>query len=305
MSLNFKYNMVGKKVTKENLRITCEYCGRTIDTAQDDHCPSCGAVYDTNKALLEHRKRQEEQRRLQRERQQQEAKQRQLKMEQERNAAQTQRVINSGISAFNRVLGIFRRGCLVPVITVVIIGMVLGLMIIFAFLDKDNAHTGTGYETEPTTTQLVPAPEDVPTEVNFGETAEMLDYTVLCDRMEVYDYPYRAPKEGFYYAKFHFIVVNNGDDKHYVPGEMLCQYEKDGYKLQASECTVRAEDLGTRIGFTTIYPDSAAEGWVYHEVPKDTDLMLKYNNLVTIRIPADSLTVPENAPAQEETTPQE
>ena len=60
MSLNFKYKPTGKQVIPENIRITCEYCGRTIDTATDDHCPSCGAVYDANAHLQEHKRRQEE-----------------------------------------------------------------------------------------------------------------------------------------------------------------------------------------------------------------------------------------------------
>ena len=76
MSLNFKYNLIGKKVIPENLRITCEYCGRTIDTSTDDHCPSCGAVYDANAHLQEHKRRQEELRKMKLER-------KQLEMEQQ------------------------------------------------------------------------------------------------------------------------------------------------------------------------------------------------------------------------------
>lgn len=283
MSLNFKYNLIGKKVIPENLRITCEYCGRTIDTATDDHCPSCGAVYDANAHLQEHKRRQEELRKMKLER-------KQLEMEQQKAAIQTERNIREGLSIVRRVLDTLRRGCMIPVILVILIAVIFLFVGIFRIFSITDSGSNTGYETPPAQTTQ-PQIQETPTEVAFNEKADMLRYSVICDKMEEYHYPWAAPQEGFYYVRLHLIVANKGEEKLQVPEEMLCQYEKDGYKLQAEENTIRSEDLNTRINLTNIHPDSAAEGWVYYEVPLDTDLILKYDEYITIRIPAESLSV--------------
>ena len=162
--------------------------------------------------------------------------------------------------------------------------------IIFRIFSITDSGSNTGYETPPAQTTQ-PQIQETPTEVAFNEKADMLRYSVICDKMEEYHYPWAAPQEGFYYVRLHLIVANKGEEKLQVPEEMLCQYEKDGYKLQAEENTIRSEDLNTRINLTNINPDSAAEGWVYYEVPLDTDLILKYDEYITIRIPAESLSV--------------
>lgn len=293
MSLNFKYNMTGKKVIPENIRITCEYCGRTIDTATDDHCPSCGAVYDKNVYLQQHKQRQEDLRKMKLERQKLEMEQQKAEVEQRRNAAKTHQSIREGISIFNRVIDTLRRGCMIPVVIAILAVVVLLFAGIYNIFSDEDRIGNTGYETPPTQTTQ-PAIVETPTEAAFGEKAEMLQYSVVCDKIEVYDYPYQAPQEGFYYARLHLIVANKTAEKLQVPGEMVCQYEKEGYKLQAEENTISSSDLNTRIYYTVIHPDSAAEGWVYFEVPVGADLILKYDEYVTIHIPA------EHCPAAEE-----
>lgn len=292
MSLNFKYKPTGKQVIPENIRITCEYCGRTIDTATDDHCPSCGAVYDANAHLQEHKRRQEELRKMKLERQQMEMKRQKMEMEQQQAAIRAERNVREGFSIVRRVLNTLRKGCMIPVILVILIAVLFLFVGIFKIFSATGNEGNTGYETPPT---QVTQPEitEVPTEVTFGEKAEMIGYSVVCDKMEVYHYPWSDPKEGFYYVRLHLIVANKGEEKLQIPGEMLCQYEKGGYKLQAEENTIRSEDLNTRINLISVHPDSAAEGWVYYEVPLDTDLILKYDEYITVHIPADSLSVTE------------
>lgn len=280
MSNNFKYTREMERDPQQDTRIACEYCGGLIDTATDSHCRSCGGTYMHNSQYRQLRKTNLEDKKLEMEDKKLEMEEKRLEMAERQAAMKRNQQIQDSTAVFSKIL---RFGCLIPVILMVLFFTVIVVTGLFMYIRGDLNDNPV---------QPIPSTEapivETPTEVGFKESAEMIQYSVICDKMEEYDYPWREPKNGFYYVKLHLIVTNKSDEKWLVPAEMLCQYEKDGYLLQAIVNTIRSDDLDTKIYNTAVFPGSSAEGWVYFEVPLDTDLILRYDENVTIRIDAQN-----------------
>ena len=97
-------------------------------------------------------------------------------------------------------------------------------------------------------TEATPAPiVETPTEVGFNESAELIQYSVICDKVEEYYYLYDKPQEGFRYLRMHLIITNKTDEDFYVWDSMKCTYMKGDYEINAEANTIHSSDLSTKI----------------------------------------------------------
>ena len=264
-----------------HIKITCEHCGCIIDISEGNVCENCGAVHDSSKHIQQYNDMQRKMNKLKIETA--EAELEGIRLSNARKKQQLYSSKNKKKSTVKTILKIW-------------IAMAVSIMVLSTiglFLSGDW-RTSYEYSSE-TIIEAEPEIVETPTEVSFGETAELIQYSVICDKVEQYDYPWTKPKEGFYYVNIHIIVSNKTDKTRYAPrdDDMICRYIDNGYTMAAERCTISSNDLGTKISYNTIDKQSSTAGSVYYEVPLNTDLIFVYDDYVTINIPAESIVMLE------------
>jgi len=196
-----------------------------------------------------------------------------------------------------------RRPSKAPVLAVSICIIAVAMIFIVSVYSNIRQYTEISYWTDPdfeeseevVETEAPLEPVEEPVTVGFGESADLNQYSVVCDKMEEYYYPWQDPIEGFYYVKLHLVVTNHSDEEMEVSRDIICQYEENGYAMQAQENTIRSEDLNTKIYYNIMSPGSSTQGWVYYEVPLNTDLILKYDEYITIHVASENCVMLEAA----------
>jgi hypothetical protein len=118
---------------------------------------------------------------------------------------------------------------------------------------------------------------ETPVEVGFNEKAELIQYSVLCDKIEDYRMNWNDPKEGFGFVRLHLVITNKTQNNLKVWDAMRCTYLKNENYIDAD--TLNGDE---RIYGKTIKPGSTADGWVYFEIPYGADIKLYCGEYVTI-----------------------
>lgn len=256
------------------MRIQCEYCGAFIDVRKDDACPNCGATFDKNSRLHQIMQAEKENAEIQKE-------ETKLRLEGQRLQNERTRIENE-IRRQKATAGnpqVKQKKFVSGIIVLIAAGIFLSVCA--------RVFSGT---TEVMENHIPPVTEasvvEVPVEVSFGEKASTSTYSVVCDAVEEYDYPWESPQEGYQYVGIHFIVTNISEKEILSDEPVLCSYKNGDYLVQAENPTIRTEDLDTKLRKAYIAPAYSIMGKVYFTVPEDTDLIVKYGDYITIHIPA-------------------
>lgn len=257
------------------MRIQCEYCGALIDVKEDDTCPNCGATFDKNSRLHDMMQEEKESARLKKE-------EMQLKLESQRLQNEKTRVENEiRRQKVKRTRPKNRNATIAVVICCIFAASIFVSAAIEAFYEVGKE---IGEYTPPTTEPVV---VEVPVEVSFGEKASTSTYSVVCDKVEEYYYPWTQPQEGYKYVGVHLVVSNITNEEIFSDESVMCSYKNGEFLMQAEKPTIRSEDLGTKLDKAYISPGNSIMGKIYFTVPVDADLIVKYGDYITINIPAD------------------
>lgn len=274
--------MMAKEI--KHLKVTCDHCGCAIDPDNHSVCPKCGASYDRHKLVERYNELQDEMNEIHVETARAELES--LKID---NARKRQQMNNN----YNRQNYTPKPRKTSPVvITIVVFVCIVVFAAIFGAIRDMSDTMG---DNKPNVTEATPAPiVETPTEVGFNESAELIQYSVICDKVEEYYYPYDKPQEGFRYLRMHLIITNKTDKDFRVWESMKCTYMKGDYEINAEANTIHSSDLNTKIYRKNVPAHASAEGWVYFEVPADTNIKLYCGEYVTINL--SSYTVLDGEP---------
>ena len=272
----------------KHLKATCAHCGHAIDLEKDGACPKCGAAYDRSKHVERYNELQDEMNQVKVDTAKAELES--LKLD---NARKRQQLQNNQNDRYNSEPIVRRKNY--PLVAVLIIIGLLAIGFICASMTAIN--DVMGQINSERVTEATPAPiAETPVEVGFNESAELIQYSVICDKVEEYYYPYESPQEGFRYLRMHLIVTNKTDKDFRVWDSMKCTYMKGDYEINAETCTINSNDLSTKIYRKNVPAHSSAEGWVYFEVPADTEIKLYCGDYVTLNL--SSYTVLDGDPIE-------
>ena len=258
------------------MRIQCEYCGALIDVKEDDTCPNCGATFDKNSRLHDMMQEEKESSRLKKE-------EIQLKLESQRLQNEKTRFENElrrKKAATHRTYSKHQKTAAI-VIPILAAGIFLSVGVECA----SNMVAELENYTPPTTEPIV---IETPVEVSFGEKASTSTYSVVCDKVEEYYYPWAQPLEGYKYVGVHLVVSNITNEEILSDEPVMCSYKNGEFLMQAEKPTIRSEDWGTKLRNAYIAPSNSIMGKVYFTVPVDADLIVQYGDYITINIPADA-----------------
>lgn len=204
----------------------CDYCGAKLDVENDNCCAQCGAPFDDNESVKQYRtekkRREEQQRNLEEMRlRQQQSQYYQSRLNVRQNPSSQQNNINRTMKLVRIIVLAFFLG---PVL-LSILGGVFGAVIKVVNEFKDDAEytTRKPITTFASTSSIVH--ENV--EVNFNETAELDDYSFICDEVYRTDIKYGGADKGYMYVVFHIKVKNTSDTKIWLNNELNCIYDGD------------------------------------------------------------------------------
>lgn len=270
----------------KHLKTTCDHCGCAIDPEIHSACPKCGAAYDRSKHVERYNELQDQMNQIKVDTA--EAELESLKLD---NARKRQQLQNNQNNRYHSE-PIVKRKNYPLVIVLVIIGL---LSIGFISASVGVINDVMSEINSERVTEATPAPiVETPTEVGFNESAELIQYSVICDKVEEYYYLYDKPQEGFRYLRMHLIITNKTDEDFYVWDSMKCTYMKGDYEINAEANTIHSSDLNTKIYRKNVPAHASAEGWVYFEVPADTNIKLYCGEYVTMNL--SSYTVLDGEP---------
>ena len=206
----------------------CNYCGAKLDVENDSCCSQCGAPFDDNESVkqyrAEKRRREEQQRNLEemrlRQQQQSQYYQSRLNVRQNRSSQQNNNINRTMKLVRIIVLAVF----LGPVLLSILAG-VFGAVnkVVNEFNDDDEYTTRKPITTFASTSDIVH--ENV--EVSFNETAELDEYSFICDEVYRTEIKYGGADKGYMYVVFHIKVKNTSDTKIWLNNEINCIYDGD------------------------------------------------------------------------------
>lgn len=203
----------------------CDYCGAKLDVENDNCCAQCGAPFDDNESVKQYRaekkRREEQQRKLE-----------EMRLRQQQQSQYNQQLRTGPVTQQNAHVDRARKIVVIVVILMffgpVLLGMVGGILgVVFDVVDdlNDDAEytTRKPITTFASTSSIVH--ENV--EVNFNETAELDDYSFICDEVYRTDIKYGGADKGYMYVVFHIKVKNTSDTKIWLNNELNCIYDGD------------------------------------------------------------------------------
>lgn len=273
--------------------IKCSYCGTVYDIDETRKCPNCKAENEKNEKIEQYIEQQNyaeniriqsqiEQEKYKTDIQKFQAQQEYLETERMRARVNTEKQTHKEAKTVRMIIwGVF-------ILFIVGIIAAIGIGVVSTFMEDVKFYMGD----DDTTSIVETEPEiiETPTTVNFGESANLIEYSVICDSYEEYYYRWAKPKDGYKYMRIHLVITNNTDSEIELPDEILCNYKKDGYDMQANGYTIDSNDLGTKLRVKHLQKRSSADGWLYYEVPENSDLVLYYGDYITINISKDNIT---------------
>ena len=202
----------------------CDYCGAKLDVENDNCCAQCGAPFDDNESVKQYRaekkRREEQQRKLE-----------EMRLRQQQSQY-NQQLRTGPVTQQNAHVDRARKIVVIVVILMffgpVLLGMLGGILgVVFDVVDdlNDDAEytTRKPITTFASTSSIVH--ENV--EVNFNETAELDDYSFICDEVYRTDIKYGGADKGYMYVVFHIKVKNTSDTKIWLNNELNCIYDGD------------------------------------------------------------------------------
>lgn len=202
----------------------CDYCGAKLDVENDNCCAQCGAPFDDNESVKQYRaekkRREEQQRNLE-----------EMRLRQQQSQY-NQQLRTGPVTQQNAHVDRARKIVVIVVILMffgpVLLGMLGGILgVVFDVVDdlNDDAEytTRKPITTFASTSSIVH--ENV--EVNFNETAELDDYSFICDEVYRTDIKYGGADKGYMYVVFHIKVKNTSDTKIWLNNELNCIYDGD------------------------------------------------------------------------------
>ena len=182
----------------------CNYCGAKLDVENDSCCSQCGAPFDDNESVKryreEKRRREEQQRNLE-----------EMRLRQQQQSQYNQSRLNvqpSSSSQQNAHVDRARKIVVIVVILMffgpVLLGMVGGILgVVFDVVDdlNDDAEytTRKPITTFASTSSIVH--ENV--EVSFNETAELDEYSFICDEVYRTEIKYGGADKGYMLSLIH------------------------------------------------------------------------------------------------------
>lgn len=251
------------------MEIFCDYCGSKFDTEGKQNCPSCGASFSHDEEIL---KAAEQENRL-----------RELKIkEKELDLKKAEAKNDDSIKIKIKNTKSTRAAT-------IIIFMVVAFSLIVVFIaatsglrgkkiDKDaiNAQASSIKSNIPVITFAEET--EVPVSVAFNETAQTVNYSVICDSFEKIDrYPF-TPDEGNMYVSFHFIIKNTSIGKVNPPAAFYCSVNGEKYS-KIWDNQRKEPPMGT------LPAGVSSTGNICFEVPIDAEYFdISYGDYVTIHI---------------------
>ena len=205
----------------------CDYCGAKLDVENDNCCAQCGAPFDDNESVKQYRaekkRREEQQRNLE-----------EMRLRQQQSQYYQSRLSVQPSSSSQQNAHVDRARKIVVIVVIlmffgpVLLGMLGGILgVVFDVVDdlNDDAEytTRKPITTFASTSSIVH--ENV--EVNFNETAELDDYSFICDEVYRTDIKYGGADKGYMYVVFHIKVKNTSDTKIWLNNELNCIYDGD------------------------------------------------------------------------------
>ena len=263
------------------MKITCEYCGALIDTdkASLNCCPNCGASFEHNKQLKESNEQQKEFDKYMLEQERIETEEKQLRLERQKNAVRFQK---QGQKTANAI----RLGCIIPVFIFVGIIMltIVGSIFNIVSTQKEMVNNISNEEQIDVNEGKMFLTDESPLAVNFNETATFQRTTIIADKCEIYDYPWKKPQEGYMYIRVHITVINTFTEPIDMFNEVYATYEKDGIQEEAESPTISSDDLDTKLKRGEIREGMSKQGWVYFTVPKNINFVIHIDDNLKITI---------------------
>ena len=205
----------------------CDYCGAKLDVENDNCCSQCGAPFDDNESVkqyrAEKRRREEQQRNLE-----------EMRLRQQQQSQYYQSKLNVQPSSSTQQNAHTDRAKKMVVIIVIavffgptLLGILGGLFgVVFDAVDEfddDEYTTRKPFTTLASTSDIVH--EDV--EVSCNETAELDEYSFICDEVYRTEIKYGGADKGYMYVVFHIKVKNTSDTKIWLNNEINCIYDGD------------------------------------------------------------------------------
>lgn len=254
------------------MKVRCQYCNNVFDLNENSKCPECGAEIN-QKDIEEYKKLEYREKLIEIEQKELDIRKNEHKLEKDK------RIYNEQIKqkkAQKNFISIY----IVVIIFLFVIIPVGGFLISVA---SDTINT---YEE---ISQKKEEPVDVETVVSFNEKAQMLQYSIICDKAEewVYDTDdaikkYCQPKEGYKHMRFHFIIENTSDKTYYDRKDFIVStdgFECEKIGILTDEANASMLDDGE------LSAGLKKQGYIYREIPKDAkEIKIQYGEHVTINV---------------------
>lgn len=230
------------------MKVICEYCKNTVDTEQNNKCPTCGADISNNEMIKENMRIENERDRIVLEQQKTDALRNKEILESQRRGTQ-----------FVRILKI---GCLIPFILMIIL-----LVISISIAIKEQI-VGDKIDEE---SQI----KEVMAQGDFNEPVNNSVLSVTCDKYEEFE-RYSKPTPGYKYIRFHFIVENVTDEEIYDDESIRALV--DGIQCERASFSDKKQ-----LPEAYIMPGAKVDGYIGFEIPENTTRVeIKYGDYITI-----------------------
>ncbi len=250
------------------MKIFCEYCGAQFESEVANFCPACGAAFSDNDQIEHKLQHQKQLDRLEIEEQEMDLRERQAQID---TIHRRNRSANSAEKMSRGCLGAFIACGVIIVLT----GVGLAVLQVFSEMETEREERKTDTAA---IAEAQPEEVDVPVSAGFNEYAQTVNYSVICDSIEIVDrYPFE-PTEGYEYVSFHLLVKNTSTEEIETTNDIICL--ADGIITTYTWHTDRKEmpEIALPVGVS-------AEGYICFEVPVDAEQFeLRYGDYVTIYI---------------------
>ena len=150
------------------------------------------------------------------------------------------------------------------------------LVYYFAKENSKNSSYDTSYSSSYSSSYVSRKPTEAPKLTvkeyySVGETCTMEGIAATIDSCEIFNYDgYSKPKDGYVFIKVHAIVENNSSKN-----EMLGAVN---FKCYADNQVIDSKFFldDNYLSYDTVAPGRYISGYIYYEVPKDSDVELEY-----------------------------
>ena len=250
------------------MKVKCQYCNSFFNLDKNLKCPVCGGEI-SQKDIDEYQEIQKKRESINISQKELDVRKKKYKFEEKIKQEKTRKKI---VSTYLKILFV----------------IFIGLPILSAAIEVTSEMI-TQYEE---IAEEQNKPVDVATTVSFNEKAQMVNYSIICDKVENWVYDQKdftqsmaLPKPGYKHVRFHFILENTSDERLYNYEDVFT-VSSEGY--QCDKVLYLTDEANAHKWKSTLdlAPGLKKEGYIYRIFPENaTEANIQYDGLVTINVP--------------------